>query len=86
MQNRLAQINAIFLRVSINKDSAVLSCIFVCNRRGSVPSASVLVAKILKREVFACCDTLQINPFSVLRCFLMLQQFSLVAVRNTGTG
>lgn len=86
MQNRLAQIKRYFFACIKYKDSAVLSCIFVCNRCGSVPSASVLVAKILKREVFACCDTLQINSFSVLRCFLMLQQFSLVAVRNTGTG
>lgn len=85
MQNRLAQIKRCFLACIKIKILPFCRVSFVCNRRGSVPSASVRVAKILKREVFACLDTLQLNPFSVLR-FLVLTQFSLVTVRNTGTG
>lgn len=40
-ENRLTQIKRYFLACIKNKDSAVLSCIFVCNRSGTVTSAPV---------------------------------------------
>ena len=86
MRNRLAQIKRCFLACIKIKILPFCRVSLFATAAALFPVLPFWLQRYLKREVFMCCDTLQLNPFSVLRCFLMLQQFSLVAVRNTGTG